>query len=105
MRCQKVQRNVGVRHQVNKRQGIVRLRVKLEGFSRSPSNSAARHNKAVTTLERDNKGVKEYDDLLGVMCNHTSMRTSHKSAQPQRIVPFHVRKQLEKQLRRYMELV
>ena len=49
MRCQKVQRNVGVRHQVNKRQVIVWLPGKLEGFSRPPSNSAARHNKAVAT--------------------------------------------------------
>ena len=37
-------------------------------------------------------------------CNYTSMRTSRQSAEPQRIVPFHVRKQLEEQLRRDVEL-
>ena len=52
VRSQKVQRNVGVRHQKKKRQGILWLPVKLEDFSRSPSNSAARHNKADKTSAR-----------------------------------------------------
>ena len=53
-RSQKVKRDIEVRHQEDKRQalsrqGIVWLPVKLENFSRSPSNSAASQNKAVAT--------------------------------------------------------
>ena len=53
-RCQKVQRNIGVRHQEDERQALSRqvivwLPVKLENFSRSPSNSSACQNKAVAT--------------------------------------------------------
>ena len=51
---QKVKRNIEVRHQeangqALSRQGIVWLPVKLDNFSRSPSNSASSQNKAVAT--------------------------------------------------------
>ena len=57
-------RNFGVRHQEDKshvlrRQGIMWLPVKLEDFSRSPSNSAVSHIKQVATQERYNTSARE----------------------------------------------
>ena len=80
VRSQNVQRNVQVRHQKNKRQGIVWLPVKLEGASQDLLQIV----QLVTT-----KPLEEYDDILGdqgeikgkaMKCNHTSMRTFRKWA-------------------------
>ena len=89
MRSQNVQRNVRVRHQENKRQGIVWLPVKLEGAShllqivQLVTTKPSQLKNEITPL------LEEYDDILSgqgeikgkaMKCNHTSMRTFRKSA-------------------------
>ena len=61
MRSQKVQRNVGVRHQDNKRQGIVWLPVKLEDLLQIVQPVTIKPSQLkneITPL------LEEYDDLM-----------------------------------------